>query len=84
MDYGLTTDIKPKKAWKLLDPNLGVIHKRIPRLDRADTVASHSTRLECAYVEFHEESQQWWLGPVVDGPKLEKLIENVEEILHSI
>ena len=75
---------KTKKAWELLDPKLRVIHKRLPRLDRTDTVASHSTRLECAYVEFHEESQLWWLGPVVDEPKLEKLIENVEEVLHSL
>lgn len=75
---------KTEKAWTLLDSKLRVIHKRIPRLDRADTRASHSTRVECAYVEFHEESQQWWLGPVVDEPKLEKLIKNVEEVLHSI
>ena len=73
-------EYKTKKAWTLLDPNLKVIHKRLPRLDITDTAASHSTRLECAYVDFHEKSQLWWLGPVIDKPKLEMLIENVEKV----
>lgn len=72
---------KAKKAWTLLDPKLKILHKRLPRLDRADTEASHSTRLECAFVNFYEESQLWWLGPVIDKPKLERLIENVENVL---
>lgn len=74
-------EYKTKKAWTLLDPKLRILHKRLPRLDRADTEASHSTRLECAFVDFHEESQLWWLGPVIDKPKLEELIENIEKEL---
>ena len=72
---------KTEKAWTLLDPKSKTIHKRMPRLEGANTEASHSTRLECAYVDFHEESQLWWLGPVIDKPELEALIENIEEVL---
>lgn len=75
---------KTEKAWTKLDPNLKVIHKRVPELDRGNTVASHSTRLECAYVDFREESQLWWLGPIIDEPKLQKLIDNVQNVLGNI
>ena len=77
-------EYKTKKAWTLLNPELKTLHKRLPGLDRADTEASHSTRLECAFVDFHEESQLWWLGPVIDKPKLQTLIENVKKALDDL
>ena len=73
---------KAQKAWNMLDPNIKVIHTHIPRLEKDDTLASHLTRLECAYVDFHEKSQSWRLGPVIDKQKLEMLIENVERVLN--
>jgi len=29
-------------------------------------------------------SPKWWVGPIIDEPKLERLIENVEETLQNI
>jgi len=74
---------KTRKAWTLLNPKLKDLHKRIPRLEGINTEASHKTRLECAYVDFYEEPQLWGVGPVIDTPKLEALIANIEKILRD-
>ena len=75
-------DHKTGKAFKIIDPKLRILHKKT-RLDKADTEVSNTTRLECGFAEYDEDSKIWWLGPVIDRPKLEALMNNVEEILKS-
>lgn len=75
-------DYKTNKAFQVINPKLKILHKRT-RLDKADTKVSNVTRLECGFAEFKEDSNIWWLGPVIDKPALEALINNVEEILNS-
>ena len=79
---------KAQKAWTMLNPDLkhlhvGALNAKV--FDRkafdVSTEASHITRLEYAYVEFDEESQSWYLGPVIDKSRLEALIQNVEKAL---
>jgi len=52
---------KAQKAWTLLDTSLRVLHKGafdkgFGRRFDVDTIASHTTRLECAYVDIDEDS----------------------------
>ena len=74
-------DYKTNKAFQIIDQKLRILHKKT-RLDKADTVVSNTTRLECGFAEFIEDSGIWWLGSVIDRPDLEALINNVEEILN--
>jgi hypothetical protein len=75
-------DYKTVKAFSIINPKLKILHRKT-RLDKTDTEVSNATRLECGFVEFKEDSNIWWLGPVIDKPTLEALINNVEKVLKS-
>lgn len=81
---------KVDRAWQYLDPKYRMISKGgferredgklgFDRGFEQVTYASHKTRLECAFVDFYESSNQWYVGRNIDPTKLHEQIEHVRE-----
>lgn len=90
-DGGRGHELKASTAWKMLDPTLKILHEGgFEKEDFSeydfdvDTEASHRTRLKCAYVDFIEEEQLWWVGETIDKIKILALISNIEEVLKKL
>lgn len=84
-------NIKALEAWKMLDPALKTLH--VGGFEKGcfseygfdvDTEASHHSRLKCAYVDFIEDEQLWWIGEALDKSKVLALIDNIEEALKKL
>lgn len=76
--------LKTERAFSILNPELREIHtggfgKGFFRGFDISTEVNHKTRLDCAFVDFIENS--WFLGRIVDREKLEALIRNIEDNL---
>ena len=81
---------KSEKAWTVLDINCRTIfdeglfdHELFdPDLFDTDTLASHKTRLNCAFVDFKGDC--WTLGERIKQELLEKLINHINEAIRKI
>jgi AbiV family abortive infection protein len=85
-DGGRGHKLKASKAWTMLDPSRKILHKGGFEKGAfseygfdVDTEASHHTRLKCAYVDFIEEEQLWWIGGILDEAEVLGLIEDIEK-----
>lgn len=89
-DGGRGHKMKAAKAWEMLDPALKTLH--VGGFEKGfsefgfdvDTEASHHSRLKCAYVDFIEEEQLWWVGETLDELKVLTLIDNINEALKKL
>jgi len=90
-DGGRGHKMKAAKAWEMLNPALKILH--VGGFEKedfsefgfdVDTEASHHSRLKCAYVDFIEEEQQWWVGETLNECKVLALIDNIDEVLKKL
>lgn len=80
---------KSTNVWRILDEKFKTIfdgdfddESFSPVSFLTDTKASHDTRLDCAFVDFDEDT--WHLGRDIDKKMLEELIQHIEDHLSKL